>query len=387
MSDPGPIGLYLHFPFCLSKCAYCDFASFPLASVGGEEFAREYLHALALEVDRRAATPEFADAAAGTVFFGGGTPTVLPAEWLAEMLARLKLRFAVAPEAEISTEANPGTVDAAKLRALRQAGFNRLSLGVQSFSDDALRLLGRAHSAEEAKQAVAAARAAGFENLGLDLIYGLPGQTVTGWREDVEQALALRPDHLSAYGLSLEEGTPLAGEVQCGRLPTPEEGPYADMFELTHEMLTAAGYRHYEISNYALPGRECRHNRKYWAGDEYLGLGSSAHSHRGGLRWNNLPTPAVYTEWLSRGLLPVERADALSARARVGEMLMLGLRTAEGVSEQAVAARTGLSPQVVYGDAIAELCEQGLLIAEEGRLWIPEEKWLLSNEVLAAFVE
>jgi len=387
---PGPLdpslGLYVHFPFCLGKCAYCDFASFPLEAVGGFPFARRYVEALAVELDLRAATEEFASVSVDTIFFGGGTPTALPAEWLAEVLHGIRLRFSVSDDAEVTVEANPGTVDREKLRALREAGFNRLSLGVQSFSDDALALLGRIHTGAEAREAIAAARAAGFDDLSLDLIYGLPGQTVEEWREDVRAAGEVGPEHISAYGLSLEPGTRLTEDVGCGRLPEPGEELYAEMYLFAEESFAAAGYEHYEISNYARPGRECRHNRKYWSGDEYLGLGSSAHSHRRGVRWNNLPAPGVYCEWLERGRLPVERAEALSARSRVGELLMLGLRCAEGVSEDEVAARTGLRPSEVFGEAMARLSENGMLVAADGRLRIPREKWLLSNEALAEFV-
>jgi len=402
------LGLYVHFPFCRSKCAYCDFASFPLEAAGGLPFARRYVEALAVEMDLRAATDEFRGSdlwsdssqrdhlrgcptrgrthGVTTIFFGGGTPTALPAEWLAEVLRRIRLRFSVPDDAEVTVEANPGTVDREKLTTLREAGVNRLSLGVQSFSDDTLALLGRLHTAAEAREAISAARAVGFDNLSLDLIYGLPGQTVEEWREDVRAALEVAPEHLSAYGLSLEPGTRLAADVGCGRLPEPGEELYVGMYQLAEEAFTAAGHEHYEISNYARPGRECRHNRKYWSGDEYLGLGSSAHSHRRGVRWNNLPAPGVYCEWLERGRLPVERAEARSARSRVGEMLMLGLRCAEGVSEDEIAARTGLRPREVFGEAIARLSENGMLYADDGRLRIPRGKWLVSNEVLAEFV-
>ncbi len=385
-TEAAAIGLYAHLPFCLSKCAYCDFDSFPLDSMGGLPFARRYLDALGVELDLRAASEEFAAAPADTVFFGGGTPTVLPSEWLVALLTRMRARFRLPDGAEVTMEVNPGTVDERGLAALHAAGCNRLSLGVQSFSDDALGLLGRVHTAAEARTAAAAARKAGFDNLGLDLIYGLPGQTVEEWRQDVAAALALQPEHVSAYGLSLEPGTRLAEAVGSGRLPEPGEEPYAEMYQAAEEALLAAGYVHYEISNYARPGWECRHNRKYWSGDEYLGLGSSAHSYRRRLRWNNLPSPQVYTEWLERGRLPAARAEALSSRGRLGELLMLGLRCADGVSEEVVAARTGLRPSEVFGEAIDRLCGRGMLIAQQGRLRIPQEKWLLSNEVLVEFV-
>ena len=385
-SSTPRLGVYVHFPFCLAKCAYCDFASYPLATQGGLEGARGYLEALFVEIDRRAASDEFAGAVVDTIYLGGGTPTVLPAAWLEETLTRLRARFAVSPEAEVTVEANPGTVDAAKLQALRAAGVNRLSLGVQSFSDDALRRLGRVHTAEEAKQELLAARAAGFDNLGLDLIYAQPGQTLAEWQTDVEEALSFAPEHLSAYGLTLEEGTALTQSVASGVLPEPKEARYNSMYRWTERRLRAAGYRHYEISNYARPGRESQHNRRYWQGDEYLGLGSSAHSYRGGIRWNNWPEPDVYRASLLRGLLPVAGAETLSARERVGEMLMLGLRGVEGVSAQAIEARTGLRPEAVFGAEFAALQERGLLIVSRGRIRIPRRKWLLSDEALLAFV-
>jgi oxygen-independent coproporphyrinogen-3 oxidase len=376
----------VHFPFCLSKCAYCDFASFPLEAAGGLPFARRYVEALAVEMDLRSATEEFSEVGVDTIFFGGGTPTVLPAEWLVGVLTRIRARFRLPDDVEVTVEANPGTVDRGKLAALRAAGVNRLSLGVQSFSDQSLQVLGRVHTAAEAEEAMVAAREAGFDNVSIDLIFGLPGQSAKDWQEEVRAALEVRPEHISAYGLSLEPGTRLAEAVGSGRLPEPEEEPYAEMYQAAEEVLLARGYLHYEISNYALPGRECRHNRKYWSGDEYLGLGSSAHSHRRGVRWNNLPSPRVYTEWLERGRLPVERAEALSVRGRVGELLMLALRCAEGVSEETVAARTGLQPREVFGEEIERLCQCGMLVAEGSRLRLPREKWLLSNEVLAEFV-
>jgi oxygen-independent coproporphyrinogen-3 oxidase len=381
-----PFGLYLHLPFCLSKCPYCDFASEPLEEAGGLPFARRYLDALAVELDLRAASEEFFGAAAETLYLGGGTPTILPPQWLADLLTRLRYRFPFAADAEITVEANPGTVDREKLSALLAAGINRISLGVQSFSDPLLKTLGRIHSAAEARTAISAARAAGCDNLNLDLMYGIPHQTLDDWRTTLRNALESRPEHISTYALSLEPGTPLACDIAAGRLPAPDDDLTADMYSLAAELLPEAGYLHYEISNFALPGRECRHNRRYWANAEYLGLGASAHSYRGGLRWNNVPDPRVYTERLDKGGLPVQRAEALSARERVGEMLILGLRRAEGVSEEQLAERCGLAPREVFAEEIEQLCKQGLLIAEQGSLRMPRDAWFVSNEVLAHFV-
>jgi len=381
-----PFGLYLHLPFCLSKCAYCDFDSLPLEAAGGLDAALRYLDAINIELDLRAASSEFHDAPVATIFLGGGTPTILPPERLAALLARIRARFPIAPDAEITVEANPGTVDQAKITALLEAGVNRFSLGVQSFNDSVIRTLGRAHTAAQAAQAIADLRAAGCANLNLDLIYCIPHQSLADWQDTLRQALAAQPEHISAYGLSVEEGTPLAADIASGRLPDPDEELYAEMYDTAAETLLAAGYQHYEISNFARPGLHCLHNRRYWANAEYLGLGASAHSYRCGLRWNNLQDPAIYTEWLSRGILPVARAEALSAERRLGETLMLGLRCAEGVVEEQVAADCGLAPREVFEKEIQLLCDQGLLIAENGALRIPREKWLISNEALAHFV-
>ena len=400
LGEGGSIGgeallfsLYLHLPFCLRKCPYCDFASVPLDEAGGAPAARRYLDALAVELDLRAASDEFHGAQLATIYFGGGTPTVLPAEWLGDIISRLRARFPVSPEAEITIEANPGTVDEEKIAALLSAGANRLSLGIQSFSDDVLHTLGRAHSAGDAEKAIAAARTGGCLNLNLDLIYGVPSQALDHWRDTLQRTLEAAPDHISTYALTLEPGTPLAVDIQACRLPAPDEDLTADMYALAAEMLPAAGYHHYEISNFALygersrtiPSMECKHNRRYWANAEYLGLGASAHSYRAGIRWNNLPSWEVYTEWLERGQLSVARAEALSARQSLGEMLMLGLRCAEGVSTEEAEARSGLAPQDVFGEQIDRLCDQGLLVLAEGRLRIPREKWLISNEVLSQF--
>ena len=383
---PLPFGLYIHLPFCLSKCAYCDFDSLPLEAAGGIEAALRYLDAINIELDLRAASSKFHRGPVATIYLGGGTPTILPPERLAALLARLRARFPLAPEAEITIEANPGTVDQAKITALLEAGVNRFSLGVQSFNDAVLRTLGRAHTAAEAVQAIADLRAAGCANLNLDLIYGNPNQSLADWQDTLQQALAAQPEHISAYGLSVEEGTPLAADIESGRLPDPDEELYTEMYATTAETLLAAGYHHYAISNFSRPGFHCLHNRRYWANAEYLGLGASAHSYRCGVRWNNLQHSAIYTEWLSRGILPVARAEALSAERRLGETLMLGLRCVEGVVEEQVAADCGLAPREVFGKEIQLLCDEGLLIAEDGALRIPREKWLISNEALSHFV-
>jgi oxygen-independent coproporphyrinogen-3 oxidase len=381
-----PTALYLHLPFCLRKCAYCDFASAALEDAGGMPAARRYLEALFIEVDCRAMSDEFYGAPVRTVYLGGGTPTILPPDWIAELLTRLRHRFPLEPDAEITIEANPGTVDEDTIAALLSAGVNRLSLGVQSFSDEVLQTLGRVHSSGEAREAISAARAAGCANLNLDLMFGIPGQSVEQWKDTLRHTLDAEPEHISLYALSVEPGTPLSCSISAGDLPAPDDDLAADMYEAAQEVLARAGYEHYEISNFARAGSQCRHNRIYWADEEYLGLGASAHSFRGQIRWNNNADPGVYTEWIGRGRLPVARAEALSVSERVGEMLMLTLRRAEGVSSDEIAARCGLSPEEVFSEEVERLCQGGMLLAEDGILRIPPEKWLVSNEVLRRFV-
>jgi len=272
------------------------------------------------------------------------------------------------------------------LAALREAGVTRISLGVQSLCDEVLLTLGRVHSAEEARAAMNLVREAGDMDLGVDLLYGVPRQSVEDWKRTLEEVTAGGAEHVSAYALSVEEGTPLSERIAEGKLPAPDDDLCAEMYETAREALSRAGYEHYEISNFARPGHECRHNRRYWAGDEYLGVGCSAHSHRGGVRWNNVSGPGVYTQWLERGVLPVARAERLTPERRVGELLMLGLRRAEGVGEEEVRAVCGVGPREVCGGKIEELCRMGLLSAGEGRLWIPRGKWIVSNEALSQLV-
>jgi len=386
MKRAGGIGVYVHIPFCVRKCAYCDFASEGLDESGGLSVARRYVDALGIETDMRAMSAEFHGAPVETIYFGGGTPTILPAEWVAEVLGRLRNRFAVDDGAEVTIEANPGTVDEGEIAALLAAGVNRLSLGVQSFSDETLRTLGRVHTAEDAREAIAAARRAGCVNISLDLMYGVPGQSLDEWRESLAAAVGCGVEHVSAYALAVESGTALEARIGRGELVPPDDDLAADMYGAARDILGEAGFEHYEISNFARPGLACRHTRRYWADDEYLGLGASAHSFRGGVRWNNTADLRVYTEWLERGRLPVVRAEALSVRGRVGEMLMVGLRRAEGVSEEEVRRRCGVGPWEVFEEGIRRLCGEGLLIAESGRLWIPRERWMVSNEVLMEFV-
>ncbi|NSW58380.1 MAG: radical SAM family heme chaperone HemW [Armatimonadetes bacterium] len=374
MSGPG---IYVHFAFCRSKCLYCDFNSRP--GTPAEQSA--YVDALVAEIER---TPPLG---AATVYFGGGTPTVFAPCDLARVLQAVTARFVVGPSAEITLEANPGTVTEASLRALREAGFNRLSLGVQSLRDPELTLLGRAHDAAQAEQAVASARAAGFENLSLDLIRGLPGQKLEHWQETLEGAIALEPDHISAYGLSLEEGTPLREKVERGELPRPRGSGSAHWLDWTVRRLRRAGYRRYEISNYARPGRESRHNLNYWHNGEYIGIGAGAWSYRAGVRSRNVADSREYTRLALAGEELVREAERLGPEEALGEAMMLGLRLTEGIRPPELACRYGIDPRQRYADVIDRLVKERLLVDEHGVLRLTSKGLLVQNAVAVEFLQ
>lgn len=366
------IGLYVHIPFCRSKCPYCDFNSV----AGAEAAIPAYLQALGREMALRTAETGPVD----TVYVGGGTPTLL-GERLAALLREIMQTFPVTPDAEVTVEANPGTVDAGLLRVLRAAGCNRLSLGAQSFDDGVLRFLGRIHTAADDAAAMAQARQAGFDNISTDLIYAVPGQTLKLWNDTLERVCDLGVEHVSCYALTIEPGTPLAERAAAGEVAPVDDESCLEMMRAAHEMLAQRGLRRYEISNWALPGRECRHNLRYWRSQDYLGLGAGAHSSVGGIRWANLASPGAYGASLAAGHLPVAWAERLSSERRAQEALMLALRTAEG------APLSGLKPlgerDLGPGqrNAIAELVAAGLLEIGGGRLALSEAGIAVSNDV------
>jgi oxygen-independent coproporphyrinogen-3 oxidase len=404
-----PAHLYVHVPFCARKCAYCDFVSYPLAAAGGEPAIQRYLDALAREAGWYA--ERLAPAPLATVYIGGGTPTILSAARLTRLLAVLSLAFGPwAKEAEVTVEANPGTVDAATLAALRKAGANRLSLGVQSFDEGLLRRVGRIVAPGAVRRTVQAARAAGFANLSLDLILGLPGQTAAKLWEDLRQAVELAPEHLSVYALTLGEGAPLTEEVAAGRVSLLGEDAEAEMLALARAALREAGYRHYEIANFARPGYESRHNLAYWHNEDYLALGPSAGGHQGLLRYRNAPGFADYLRLLSadgpggareepsrrdaredrEGFLPSPAAvevERLSLRQAQGETAFLALRLlAEGLDREGFRHRYGQDPIEVWGEEIAQLKRQGLLAVTLRTLRLTERGLPVANRVFAAFV-
>ncbi len=382
------VGLYLHSPFCQAKCFYCDFNSY----AGLKHLYGPYLDAMIQEI--RWLAHRFEPSVA-TVFLGGGTPTVLPIDLLRRLLAACFEAFAVEDGAEITSEANPGTLAPDYLQALRRLGINRLCLGAQSFDPAELAMLGRIHTAEQVALTVAGARQAGFDNLNLDLIYGLPGQALAVWRRTVEQALALTPEHLSLYCLTVEEGTPLYDQVFGGRLPMPDPDLAADMYDLADDLLGRAGYRQYEISNWSLPCYECAHNLIYWRNQPYLGVGAGAHSSANGQRWWDVLPVHTYVDRMARALPPqgqwpspaAEGGELIDRPLEMGETLMLGLRlTREGVVADDFRRRFGVSLEEVYGQVIEDLVAAGLLVRDAVGLRLSGRGRLLGNQVFAQFL-
>jgi oxygen-independent coproporphyrinogen-3 oxidase len=409
--DADTLAIYLHIPFCRRRCGYCDFFS----TEGKLREMPEYVRALAREAAAVGAAGE--RPRAGSVFFGGGTPSLLNPRQVRILLEKIQRAFRVDPDAEISLEANPGTVDRDSLKGYRAVGVSRLSLGVQSADGDELRILGRIHTFDEAIRAQEDARRAGFDNINLDLIYGLPTQTVTTWERTLRRALELAPEHFSLYALTLERGTALARAVRRGALPAPEEDAAADMYELAEEMLAAAGYRHYEISNWAkdagckarsdadatgttrdslFPKYACWHNLQYWLNQPYLGFGAGAHGCAGGRRYSVICSVEKYVERMGderRRRFPLSPA-VTSSRIRMRdeemrETMWLGLRLTEaGVDRERFRRRFGLDFNDKFPNEIASALADGLLEWTAGEQALRLTPWgrLLGNRVFRLFV-
>ncbi len=360
-------GLYVHVPFCLTRCGYCDFN----AHAGLDELKTPYVEALEREADTTAT--DWGGVRFASIFLGGGTPTTLPAGAIERLLGHLRDRFDVDPAAEVTCEANPDTVDRRSLAELRTAGITRLSLGVQSFDAATLTALERIHSADSARGAYADALAAGFEDVNLDLIYGADGETLDGWRRTLDEAVALDPEHLACYALTIEPGTPLGAKVAAGVVPAPDPDLQAEMFEHTCERLAEAGYRHYEVSNWAVPGRESVHNLGYWEGRPYLGLGAGAHSYRARRRWWNVRPPASYIQLAGAGRSPVGGGEHLTEEEARLERILLGIRSADGLPSADVPA-----------EAARMLVDRGLATIDQDRLALTERGMLLANEAVLA---
>ncbi len=324
-----------------------------------------------------------------TIYFGGGTPSILPPDLLAELLHALRSTFHVSQDAEITLEANPGTVNANRLRQLRTSGMNRLSLGVQSAHDDELGLLGRIHTWAEAVETVKAARGADFDNLSLDFIFGLPGQTLARWKETLDAALALSPEHLSLYCLIIEENTPLAKQIAQSPIAPPDPDLAAEMYELAEKTLAEAGFFHYEISNWAranLKPYVCRHNLTYWRNEPWLGIGAGAHSWLDKRRWANARHPREYIAALEQNNIPITETETIDQRMEMGETMMMGLRLAEGINDIRFRARFGIGLEKVFGEELTRLKDLGLLEWDGDTARLTERGRLLGNQVFVYFV-
>jgi oxygen-independent coproporphyrinogen-3 oxidase len=366
--------LYVHIPFCAQRCPYCDFA----VSVDRRSDTREaYVQALCSELRRRlAGTTEPLQ----TVFFGGGTPTELPAASLAQILRVIQESAPLAADAEISLEANPEKLDEAYLATLRRAGWNRLSLGAQSFAPEDLQFLGRAHSPEDIAAVVARARRAGFSNLSLDLIYALPGQTTARWERTLQAAMALEVPHISAYGLTIEHGTEFGRRLRRGTLVPMPDDSQAEFMTLTRQALRAGGWEQYEVSNYARPGYACRHNQNYWRGGNYEAAGCGAHGHRDGHRWWNQRQTAAYI----RG--PVQAGEEfLTAPERLEERVALGMRTCEGIDLAEMGRALGLDARTLLRAGLEVAGSQGWITMEGDRV-APAPDKLPVADALAALI-
>jgi len=366
--------LYVHVPYCTVRCGYCDFNTYTAKELGGGASQDEYAGTALSELDFAAGVLERSGIPArpvSTVFFGGGTPTLLNPEELGSLLGRARDLWGLAPDAEVTTEANPETVTAESLARLAEAGFTRVSFGMQSAVPHVLKTLDRVHRPERVPQVVQWARAAGL-NVSLDLIYGTPGESVADWELSLDAALACEPDHLSAYALIIEDGTKLAAQIRRGEVPDVDDDDHADKYELAEQRLAAAGFDWYEVSNWARePGQECRHNLAYWRGDDWWGIGPGAHSHVGGVRWWNVKHPRAYAQRLGDGVSPAAGKEVLDGGTRYLEDVLLRVRLAEGLPTSALNAegRTAVAGLIADGLIEPQAAFRGTLrLSLRGRL-------------------
>jgi oxygen-independent coproporphyrinogen-3 oxidase len=366
-----PFAFYVHVPFCRVRCGYCDFNTYTAQELGGGASQTSYAATAAREVALARRVLGDVERPVETVFLGGGTPTLLPAADLGALLRAVDGEFGLAPDAEVTTEANPDSVDLAYLSELREAGYTRLSFGMQSAVPSVLQVLDRTHDPERVPRAVEWAREAGFEQVSLDLIYGTPGESVAQWETSLRAALACGPDHVSAYALIVEDGTALARRVRRGELPMPDDDDLADKYLLADELLAGAGLHWYEVSNWARPGAACRHNLLYWKGADWWGVGPGAHSHVGGVRWWNVKHPSAYAQRLAAGESPAHGREVLNAEDQRVERVLLELRLADGLPDTVLddAGRTAVPRLIADGLLEGRAAIRGrLVLTTRGRL-------------------
>ncbi len=365
-------GLYLHFPFCQRKCAYCDFYSIQT----DHDLIFDFLDAVTQEASLYGAQISSRKSKMKTIYMGGGSPSLLRPADIQRLLQHFSRTFTISAEPEITIEVNPGTVTTELLNDYMSIGINRISIGIQSFDDDELRILGRLHTARMAKDCIIAAKGAGFTRVNVDLIYGLPNQAIDSWRETLLTTLALAPEHISTYNLTWNLSTDLGRKIEKGEYPRPDEKTITEMYLFTHEMLCESGYEHYEISNYAFPSHRSRHNEGYWTGQGYLGLGPSAHSFLGGKRFWNVSDVRQYITVLSHNQLPVENREVLSEDQKNLERMTLGLRTREGIPLRRLRGKEA---------KISSLIQDGFAIIKEGCISLTPKGFLLADEITLFF--
>jgi oxygen-independent coproporphyrinogen-3 oxidase len=374
-------GIYIHIPFCRSRCSYCDFATGMYES----GLAERYVRAVEAEIASFAGAERRIEA--DTIYFGGGTPSLLTPTQVERILRAIRAKFTVAADAEVTMEMNPGTVTPESLAEFRRLGINRASFGVQTFDDEQLRRLGRSHTAADARRTYTLLGEAGFDNISFDLIAGLPGQTLAAWARNLEEALRMRPAHLSLYLLEIHENTPLAAQIRRGAQPQPDDDLAAEMYRLMLDQTAAAGYEHYELSNFCQPGRASRHNMKYWTGAPVYGFGCAAHSYDGAWhRWANERDTRRYVELIEAFKRPIVETTELDLSAARSEALFLGLRLMRGVDLNELRARFGSDVREEYASDLARLSAAGLIELDGAALRLTRAGALLANEVFAVFV-
>ena len=375
-------GIYIHIPFCISKCPYCSFTSFTPEKIP----EKEYINAILKEIETRCRETDIPDI--GTVYFGGGTPSLISPGGISAILSAIAENFKLT-NPETTIEVNPGTVDLEKLKGYRNAGITRLSIGVQSFNDRLLVNLGRSHSRKDALNTLESAGKAGFDNTGIDLIHSIEGESLQDWEDDLKEAVSLHPEHISAYNLTIEEGTPFHHSQEKGLLYLPQEEEQTEMLLTTIEILCSAGYEHYEVSNYAMPGFRSQHNQIYWNGGDYLGIGVSAHSYirKGwGIRRANSSNLTEYLNLINNKRTAVVDEEILSKEKAMGEAVFLGLRMMEGIVLNDFESRFGTGIETAFTNAVEELRTEGFLIYDKDNLKLTRKGLLFYNDVAIRFV-
>ena len=379
--EQQPLGLYIHIPYCIHKCGYCDFNSHLIK----QDEMDHYIDSLVVEMRHYAKIYSNTNVIR-TIFLGGGTPTTLTASQLERILKECVSEFTVLSDAEITIEANPATIDIEQLKSIRQTGYNRISIGVQSFDKAELKLLDRAHGPEEIHSTVDRARKAGFDNLSLDLMFAIPNQSLSSWESNLNKALEKNPEHLSTYNLTIEQGTAFSKLQSNGKLIMPDDNHQLELYKRTIERLTKKGFHHYEISNFARRGKECKHNITYWENKNTLGLGAGASSYMNGTRFKNINLPAHYIRQVKEKKIAVEHSETLEPRQAMGETIMLGLRLLQGISIHQFEKRFQISFTNLFRNIISSLKEKELVVIEKDYLRLSKKGLFIADSVILEFI-